>query len=197
MIERAVVQRISGDTVTWLSPLSASAITHEIDTPQRERMWLAQCAHESQGFTRLVENLRYSAAALRRTWPHRFSEQDAQKMQYDEVRIGERAYGGRYGNRPEGSGDGYKYRGRGCIGITFVDNYRACGEAMGADLLTRPELLERPQFAAWSAGWFWKRAGCNELADRDDFEGVTRAINGGTIGLDDRVAWYEQIGRTG
>lgn len=193
MIELETLQRITDSPNLWWSPLNAAALTHDISTSLRARMWLAQCAHESMGFTRLVENMRYSAAALRRTWPNRFSEHDAQAMQYDEVRIAERAYGGRNGNRPEGSGDGYKYRGRGLIGITFVDNYRACGDAMGADLLARPELLERPQFAAWSAGWFWKRNGCNELADAGDYEAITRRINGGLNGWDDRMAWLDKL----
>ena len=97
-----------------------------------------------------------------------------------------RVYGGRYGNGPEASGDGYKYRGRGLIGITFHDNYRLCGKALGLPLLEQPGLLEQAEFAALSAAWFWWDRGLNELADAGQFDRISRVINGGGNGAAER-----------
>lgn len=94
------------------------------------------------------------------------------------------------GNTPEADGDGQKYRGRGLIQITGHDNYERCGEALGLDLLSQPELLELPQHAATSAAWFWQQAGLNPLADRGEFNAITRKINGGLNGLADRLALW-------
>jgi len=98
----------------------------------------------------------------------------------------------RLGNTPEPDGDGQNYRGRGLIHVTGFANYRACGEALGLDLVTHPELLEQPEYAAMSAGWFWQRACLNGLADAGDFLHITRRINGGTHGLADREALYQR-----
>jgi putative chitinase len=156
-------------------------------------MFLAQTAHESAGFRRLIESLKYSAAGLRRTWPQRFSAADALDMAYDEVRIGERAYGGRMGNGPEGSGDGFTYRGRGLIQITGRANYIVMGEHLGADLTVEPELLTDPLWAAYAAACFWDLNGCSDAADADDFRRVTRIINGGENGMEDRLNWLAVV----
>jgi hypothetical protein len=114
-------------------------------------------------------------------------------MARDEVRIGERAYGGRMGNGPEGSGDGFKFRGRGIIQITGRENYGKAGTALGLNLLEHPELLEEPEAACASAGWYWSTHDCNALADAGDFEGITRRINGRLNGLADRKAWLAKV----
>ena len=189
----AHVQQITGDADRWLDPLNAALGRWEINTPPRVLMFLAQCAHESGGFRHLVENLHYSAAALLSTWPNRFTAEEAVAFAYDERRIAERAYGGRMGNGPEGSGDGYLYRGRGIIQLTGRDNYRRCGAALGVNLEASPLLLESPSYAAQSAGWFWSANGCNELADAGDFEGATRRINGGLNGYEDRKRWLAKV----
>lgn len=185
-------QQLTGDADRWLEPLNDALIRWEISTPARVTMFLAQCAHESGGFKHLVENLHYSAAALLATWPKRFTADEAVAMAYNEEAIAERAYGGRMGNGPEGSGDGYRYRGRGG-GLTGRDNYRRCGAALGIDLEAHPELLEQPRWAAQSFGWFWATNGCNALADAGDYEAITRRINGGLNGWDDRVHWLAKV----
>jgi putative chitinase len=97
----------------------------------------------------------------------------------------------RLGNTPEADGDGQKYRGHGLIQITGRDNHARCGEALGLDLLNHPELLEQPEHAANSAAWFWHKEGLNSLADKGAFVTITKRINGGTNGLEERQAFYE------
>jgi putative chitinase len=193
MLTIAQVQQFTGDADRWLGALNKALIRWEINSPARAAMFLAQCAHESGGFRHLVESLNYSPQALLATWPHRFAPEEAVEFAHDEIRIGERAYGGRMGNGPEGIGDGFRYRGRGIIQITGRENYRKCGIAMGRDFESQPNLLETPEWAAQSAGWFWSTHGCNALADAGDFEGVTRRINGGLNGMDDREAWLVKV----
>lgn len=186
-------QQLTGDADRWLEPLNDALIRWEISTPERVAMFLAQCAHESGGFKHLVENLHYSAASLLALWPHRFTADEAVHMAYNEEAIAERAYGGRMGNGPEGSGDGYRYRGRGIIQLTGRDNYRRCGQALGTDFETMPEAVQREKWAAQSAGWFWATNGCNALADAGDYEAITRRINGGLNGYADRQAWLSKV----
>ncbi len=193
MLTRDQVQQITGDADRWLVALNNALIRWDVDTPTRVAMFLAQCAHESAGFTHLVENLHYSANALMRTWPSRFPPDDATRMAYDERAIAERAYGGRMGNGPEGSGDGYRFRGRGIIQLTGRENYQRCGQAIGLDFVESPELLEQPQWAAQSAGWFWATHGCNELADVRDFTSITKRINGGLNGQANRETWLASV----
>lgn len=192
MTDLASMIRAVTDDASWIDPLTVASDRWEINTETRQAMWLAQFAHETAGLTRTVESLRYSAKALRRTWPNRFSEADAQAMQYNERAIGERAYGGRMGNGPEGSGDGFLYRGRGFM-VTGRGKYRECGRALLLDLEAAPQLLEQKQWAAQSGGWYWAAHGCNELADDLQFVGITKIINGGLTGIDDRLAWLDKV----
>lgn len=192
-LTRDQVQRLTGDADRWTDALNAALTRWQIDTPQRVAMFLAQVAHESGGFRTLVESLHYSATRLLQVWPSRFTPTDAAAMAFDERAIAERAYGGRLGNGPEGSGDGYNYRGRGLIQLTGRDNYTRCGAALGLDLVGHPEVLEQPEYAAQSAGWFWAGRGCNELADAGDYLGITRRINGGTNGQADRETWLATV----
>lgn len=192
-LTRDQVQRLTGDADRWTDALNNALERWDINTPQRAAMFLAQVAHESGGFRTLVESLHYSATRLLQVWPSRFTPTDAAAMAFDERAIAERAYGGRLGNGPEGSGDGYNYRGRGLIQLTGRDNYTRCGAALGLDLVGHPELLEQPEYAAQSAGWFWAGRGCNELADAGDYLGITRRINGGTNGQADRETWLATV----
>jgi putative chitinase len=193
ILDRAAVQALTGDADRWLDALNNACIRWDITTPARVTMFLAQCGHESGGFRSLVENLNYSVAGLRETWPTRFSTTDALAMARQPERIAERAYGGRMGNGPEGSGDGYRYRGRGIIQLTGRENYQRAGEAIGLDFVAEPNLVEKPDWAAATAGWFWATHGCNALADAGDFLAITKRINGGTNGLADRQAWFAKV----
>lgn len=195
MLTERQVDRITGDVAKWFGPLTAAMEAYEITTPAREAMFLAQTAHESMDFTALVEHMNYSAIRLRQVFPKYFSEEEAEAYANNGPWIAERVYGGRMGNGPEGSGDGWRFIGRGLIHITGRSNYRECGAALGADLTASPELLELPDWAAASAAWFWWSRGLNAMADAGDYEGVTRTINGGTIGLAERQAKLASIQR--
>jgi putative chitinase len=171
--------------------LNEAAQRFEIATPLRSAAFIAQTAHESAEYSRFVENLNYSAQGLLNTWPKRFTAEKALAYGRKPDRIASYVYANRLGNGNEASGDGWRYRGRGIIQITGKTNYQACGNGLGVDLLASPELLEQPQLAFLSAAWFWDSRKLNDLADRDDFVGITKIINGGTNGLADRQAYYE------
>jgi len=179
--------------VDWLRPIRSACERFEINTPLRISAFLAQCAHESGGFTRLVENLNYSAEALTRVWPKRFPSMEiAMRYHRQPEKIANSVYASRMGNGPEASGEGWKYRGRGLKQLTGKTNYTACGQGLGIDLVLTPDLLTNPEFAALSAGWFWKSNNCSPLADAREFELLTKRINGGLIGLADRKARYSK-----
>jgi putative chitinase len=171
----------------WLKPLQDTFAKYEINTPQRKAAFIGQCAHESNNFRSLEENLHYSANGLMRTWPSRFPDFDvAEKYANNPEKIANKVYAGRLGNYNDG--DGWKYHGRGLIQLTGRDNYKSCGEALGQPLLDKPEIVLQPEYAVMSAGWFWNRKQLNALADASDFDTMTKRINGGLIGLDDRKA---------
>ena len=176
-----------GIGVEWLEPLNATFEKYEINTPKRQACFIGQTMHESGGFKQLVENLNYSAKGLVATWPSRFpNEEFAQEYARKPERIASKVYAGRMGNEtPE---DAAKYIGRGLIQLTGKENYANCGLGLGVDLLGNPDWLSNPQYAALSAGWFWHKRGLNELADADDITTMTKRINGGNIGLEDRKA---------
>ena len=160
-----------------------------IVTRLRIAAFIAQIGHESGQLTRLVENLNYSAEGLMKTWPSRFDLVRATAAARKPEQIANIVYAGRMGNTEPG--DGWKYRGRGLFQVTGRANYAACGEALGLDLLSKPELLELPQYAAMSAAWFWSTKGLNTPADQGDFVKITRRINGGLIGQADRQGLYD------
>jgi putative chitinase len=171
----------------WLDPLNETFAKYDINTPKRQACFIGQCMHESGGFRHLEENLNYSAKALMNTWPSRFPDMDtAEKYEHDPVKIASKVYAGRMGNTtPEDAG---KYIGRGLIQLTGKENYANCGLGLGVDLLGHPDWLATPKYAALSAGWFWNKKGLNALADTMDVETMTKRINGGLTGLDDRKA---------
>lgn len=189
----AALRVAADDPLLWRVPVAHACSKYDINTDARVWMFVAQCAYESLRFTQLKESLHYSAKRLLEVFPTRFTAEEAPRFAYQDQLIAERVYGGRMGNGPEGSGDGYKYRGRGPIQITGRHTYLSCGNAIGADLIEGPELLELPMHAALSAAWFWFAHGCNALADANDFEAVTKAIVGGMTGYDDRVAWLDKL----
>jgi putative chitinase len=172
----------------WLEPLLETFEKYEISTPKRQACFLGQIMHESGSFKFTKENLNYSAKALMATWPSRFPDlETASQFERQPEKIANKVYSGRMGNTEDG--DGAKYIGRGLIQVTGKENYTHCGEALGLDLVSNPQLLEEPRYAALSAGWFWNKKGLNALADegtKDSFEVMTKRINGGLLGLDDR-----------
>ena len=183
--------------VQWLPHISQAAHRYQIDAnPRRLAAWLATIAHESARLTSVVENLNYSAQGLAQTWPSRYADMTgqpnatAQRIARRQEDIANLTYAGRLGNGSAGSGDGWRYRGRGLIQITGRANYAASGAELGLDLINKPEQLEQPYLAALSAAEWWHRHGCNQLADTGDMAAVTRRVNGGLTGLDDRLKLY-------
>jgi putative chitinase len=173
----------------WLEPLNAAFAKYDISTPARQASFIGQCSHESGNFRILEENLHYSATALMRVWPSRFPNLEvANQFAGNAEKIANKVYAGRMGNGDEESGDGWKYHGRGLIQLTGKDNYANCGSSLSVDLLGNPDMLLDPKYAALSAGWFWGKKGLNSLADSQDYDTMTKRINGGLIGLDDRKA---------
>lgn len=173
----------------WTEPLKETFEKYGIDTSKRQAAFIGQCMHESNGFKLLEENLNYSAKALMVTWPSRFpNEEVANQYARNPEKIANKVYGGRMGNGLEETGDGWKYRGRGIKQLTGKENYERCGLHMGVDLVSNPDLLLDPKYAALSAGWFWNKHNLNDLADKEDIETMTKRINGGLLGLDARKA---------
>ncbi|WP_285961143.1 glycoside hydrolase family 19 protein [Pseudomonas tohonis] len=195
-ITKALITNARPEAGVFISALTPALSRFSITTPARQSTFLAQCAHESAGFSRLAENLNYSAAGLAATWPGRFRGGDGQPnalaraYQRRPVVIANHVYANRMGNGSEESGDGWRYRGRGLLQITGRGMYQRCGEALGLPLLEQPDLLLQPEPAVLSAAWFWQSNGLNALADAGDLEGITRRINGGLNGLAERKALW-------
>jgi len=190
---------ISAETAgKWLQPINDAMSVFGIDTPARRAMFLAQTGHETTGFSRTVENLNYSAEGLATTWRSRFATTDgkpnavALQLSRNPEAIANSVYAGRNGNGDPASGDGWRYRGRGLIQVTGRDNYRACGQDLGINLIDHPEWLEIPKYAAASAGWFWRKHDLNASADIADILGATKKINGGPNGLPDRKRRWDR-----
>jgi len=170
-----------------LDALNAAMEEFEINTPQRMSMFLAQCCHESNYFRVTKENLNYKAEGLLKIFPKYFRDVDPADYAHNPEKIANRVYSNRMGNGDEASGDGWRYCGRGLIQLTGKDNYERCGSSLGVDLISNPDWLLDPKYAALSAGWFWNKHGLNELADSQEHGIITKRINGGTLGLDDRI----------
>jgi len=176
-------------------PLNAAMTEFNIVNPQEQAMFLAQCGHESGGFSVVQENLNYRAETLVKVFPKYFRDVNPADFEKQPEKIANRVYGGRMGNGDESTGDGYRYRGRGLIQLTGKDNYTACAAALKFDLNNNPDYLETAEGAARSAAWFWARNGLNKFADADDIIGCTKRVNGGTIGLEERTKHYQDAKR--
>jgi putative chitinase len=175
-----------GIDAKWEAPLQVAFAKYDINTPKRQAAFIGQCAHESGNFTKLEENLNYSPERLTKVWPSRFPDlASADKYGYNPQALANKVYAGRLGNNQEG--DGWKYHGRGLIQLTGRENYERCGSSLGVDLIGNPNWLLDPKYAALSAGWFWNKKGLNELADQQEHGQITKRINGGLLGLDDRL----------
>lgn len=171
----------------WVDALNETFSRFNITTNNQKAMFIGQCSHECGNFRILEENLNYRAATLMKLWPKRFPTQEiANAYDRNPKKIANMVYASRMGNRDESSGDGYRFRGRGCIQLTGHANYFHCGKALGVDFVANPDLVATPKYASLSAGWFWSTHNCNAPADALDFAKVTKIINGGLIGLADR-----------
>ena len=196
-LDMAVPKGRYEDLVRYIDFLNEGMEKFEINTPNRIAAFVAQVAHESADFRSTEENLNYSWQALRATWPAEFpNDAFAQQYHREPERIANLVYAGRHGNGNEASGDGWKYRGRGLIQLTFHDNYQAyCQAISDPSIMADPDQVAQPRHAAVSACWFWKNDGLNELADAGDEAGFNRisyAINGGWNGKEDRLEnWAE------
>jgi putative chitinase len=182
----------------WAPVLTAACALYGIDTPLRQAAFLGQCAVESARFTTLVENLNYAAEALVRIWPLHFTQTLAQQYgrtadhAANQPMIANIAYASRMGNGDAASGDGWTYRGRGIVQDTGKAQYARLSYELNLPLLEHPELLEQPSAAARAAGAFWRDRNLNLLADQKAYTALTHVVNGGTMGLDERVVITER-----
>lgn len=179
----------------WHRALEQLLPEYEINSPQRIAAFVAQCAHESGGFTALVENLNYRWQSLRKVFPKYFPNdqiaQDYAGRPNKQEAIANRIYASRMGNGDEASGDGFRFRGRGLIQLTGRHNYTWFAASLEISPEDASEYLTTFEGAAQSACWFWETNKLNQWADKGDILTLTKRINGGTIGLDDRIKHYE------
>jgi putative chitinase len=168
-----------------------------IVTPAQQASWIGQCGHECGNFRILEENLNYRAATLLKLFPKTpkrqwgFTPEEAAAYEKQPQKIANRIYGNRMGNRDEASGDGFRFRGSGFLQLTGMSNFFHAGQALGVDFVMQPELVRTPKYAAQTAGWFWQTHKLNQYADSGDILTMTKRINGGTIGLEDRKQHIE------
>jgi putative chitinase len=179
----------------WFEALSQLLPEYGINTPQRMAAFMAQCAHESGGFTALKENLNYKAATLRKIFPKYFPTDEIANqyagMPNKQQAIANKVYANRMGNGDEASGDGYRYCGRGLIQLTGKENYSWFAASLEIPVEEASQYLETFEGACQSACWFWETNKLNQWADKGDILTLTKRINGGTIGLEDRIKHYE------
>jgi putative chitinase len=188
MVNSAQLTRLHIDP-KWVDPFNETFERFKISTPRQQASWIGQCGHECGNFRILEENLNYRAATLMKLWSKRFPTLEiANQYAGNPKKIANMVYANRMGNRDESSGDGYRFRGRGCIQTTGHANYFHAGQALGVDFVMEPDLVASPKYAALTAGFFWSTHGLNALAEQGNNLMVTKRINGGTIGLDDRIA---------
>jgi putative chitinase len=201
----ALIQAACGATAAnaakFVAPLQVTCDRFHIDTPQRLAAFFAQVGHESAGLSSIVESFNYSVPGLMATWPRKMpfalasklGRQDGEKVVPLErqQRIANIVYASQYGNGESGSGDGWRYRGSGCIQLTFHANFDECGRDLHLDLAGDPDRVRTdPTLAALVAGWFWVEHGCNTLADAGSFDTITRRINPAMAGKPDRDARF-------
>jgi putative chitinase len=174
----------------WHHAMEQCLPDYDINTPRRIAAFVAQCAHESGGFRFLTENLNYRAESLVKTWPRYFNAGNAGSYARNPQRIANRAYANRMGNGDEASGDGWRFCGRGLIQLTGRSNYQAFADSIETDINDIPDYLATFEGAVQSACWFWETNNLNKWADLGDIVTLTKRINGGTLGLDDRMKHY-------
>jgi putative chitinase len=175
----------------WCEALNKILPDYDISTPQRVAAFLAQTAHESGGYTALHENLNYKADSLCRVWPRYFNASNADQYAHNPEAIANRAYANRMGNGDEASGDGWNFCGRGLIQLTGRNNYQAFADSLEMNIADVPAYLQTFEGAIQSACWFWEANNLNQYADTGDMKKMTKVINGGDLGLADRINHYQ------
>jgi len=182
------------DPEKWVNAMNELFPQYNITTPRRIASFIAQCGHESGGWRVFSENLNYSARALNSVFGKYFYKagRNAEEYARQPEKIANIVYANRMGNGNTESGEGWKYRGRGPIQLTGKNNYTIFSNNMDVDAINNPDLVSSdPEIALMSAIWFWNNNGLNRYADRGDIRTMTRRINGGYIGLSDRIEHYE------
>jgi putative chitinase len=175
----------------WYEAICLILPDYDINTPERLAAFLAQTAHESGGYRAIKENLNYKAASLMKVWPRHFPTMEiATAYAGKQEKIANRAYGNRMGNGPEESGDGWNFAGKGLIQLTGKDNYTRYAQSLEINLDEASEHLTTFEGCVQSAAWFWESNNLNQWADKGDILTLTKRINGGTIGLEDRIKHY-------
>jgi len=191
------ISKLKGHVPDAVLPMIQAAVSKfELNTPVRLAHFLAQCGHESGGFKATRENLNYSAEGLTKIFPKYFpTVQVATPFAKQPEKIANKVYANRMGNGDEASGDGFKFRGRGFIQLTGKDNYKALGAAIQQDLVANPDLVAS-QFPMLSAAWFFHKNGLHRIADEGTTDivvtKITKRVNGGTIGLADRIKHFRE-----
>lgn len=187
-----IIPTAVGGVSSWYTGLVEILPTYDITSILRIAGFLSQTAHESGGYRVLKENLNYSSDALNKIFPKYFKNAGRDALEYhrQQEKIANVIYADRMGNGNTKSGDGWKFRGRGLIQLTGRNNYTAFSDSINMDIDAVPEYLETPKGAIHSACWFWNSVNLNKLADVSDIIGMTKRINGGVNGLDDRIKHY-------
>jgi putative chitinase len=199
LIDAALLKVVAPSTHTavlaeWVDPIKKACTKFEIDTVREVACFLAQSAHESGGYTHLEESLNYRAPRLMQVWPKRFpSLAIANQYAGNAQKLANKVYGGRMGNGDEGTGDGFRFRGRGLFQLTGRDNYTRFGKSIGMSAEQAADYINSKEGAAMSAAWFFDDRGLDRLAATPGVEDETRAINGGIIGLPERKAHFDAI----
>jgi putative chitinase len=176
----------------WYEALCQILPDYDINTVPRVAAFLAQTAHESGGYRAIRENLNYRAESLVKVWPRYFPDMaTAKAYERQPEKIANRAYANRMGNGPESSGDGWRYAGKGLIQLTGKDNYTRYAQSLEIGLEEASEHLTTFEGCTQSAAWFWESNNLNQWADSGDILTLTKRINGGTIGLEDRIKHYK------
>ena len=194
MILENLRQALPKAPIPWLNAVIEECPKAGIDTTNELASFLAQCAHESNEFTQLEENLSYSANRLMVVWPKRFPTLVfAIKYEHNPQRLANYVYANRMGNGAEASGDGWRNRGRGPFQITGADNYKLLHKETGLEVLEHPDILLTPTPGIISACWYWKNHNLDAVDDDADVRVETRRINGGEIGLQERQNLFNHI----
>lgn len=192
MLTNDVLKRVLGyePSSDVFAALQKACDLAQINTPERLACFLAQTAHESNSFKTLEENLNYGKDGLLKIFPKYFNAQTAAQCERKPEAIANIVYANRMGNGAPSTGDGYRYRGRGVIQLTGKSNYEAAGKFIGLNLVQNPDKVATMPAAFLTAAWFWSSNGLNSFADKGDFIGLTKRINGGTIGIEHRTELY-------